>query len=392
MTQNELDELYLAALAIEEAGDYDRALTMLRRGAECGDCAACNAIGIAYDAGRGVAQDKTRAIEWFKRAWAEGENPEYVSNIALTCDEIGLVDEAESWWRRAVDASNKSAHLGYAEFLLGHARYDEIARIRELIEVAARAEARVEVSEDEKAAAQRLLDGLRAAQTPDAIAEVWRAYEANRMFEIGGPRAVAYFENLAAADAENKSARCFLMLLAIDERDLRRALAYAREVENLSPREPNLNLNIGRIYELAGTYDKAIAFYKREVALYPNNESAYFHLGTTFFKRKKWSKAIFYFEKAASFGAGWRQESLSRLASLHEKTGALEKERQIYREMVASDPTWAVPLQNLGATYIDTRDYARALEILRRAKSLDESDAMIDRNLAHAARGLAKRA
>lgn len=389
MNQQELDELYFAALRVEEAGDYEKALEMFRRGAQFGDHCAFNAIGIAYDAGNGVKQDKEHAIEWFKRAYNDGENICYCANIALTYAQIGQLEFADEWWNRAMESDDKSASLEYAKFSLKHGRYQSWQQIMGLLEVTATARARFEVSEDEKEEAQKLLNGLRTKQTPDEIAEIWRAHEKDQMFEQGGETAKTYFSSLAQVDPHNKSARFFLMLLAIDERDLHSALAYANEVKKLSPQDPNLNLNIGRIYELAGTYDKAIAFYKRELALFPDNELAFFNLGTTFFKLRRWNKAIFYFKKAAAFNAEWHQESLSRLAMIYERIGAVEKERQMYRKMIARDADWAAPLQNLGATYIDTRDYARALEILGRAKTMDASDAMIDRNIAKAARGLA---
>ena len=391
MHKQELEELYFAALRAEEEGDSEKALEMFHRGAALGDDSACNAIGLAYDAGNGVERNKERAIEWFKRAYNDGENISYCANIALTYAEIGQLEFADEWWNRAMESDDKSASLGYAKFLLKHGRYQSWQQIMDLLEVAATATARLEISEAEKEAARKLLNDLAAKQTPDEIAEVWRAHEENEIFERGGEFAKNYFLNSAQADPQNKSARFFLMLLAIDERDLHNALIYAREVKSLSSNNPNLNLNIGRIYELAGTYGKAIAYYKKELALFPDNELACFNLGTTFFKLRKWNKAIFYFEQAlTASGDEWKIRSLGYLGEIYNVIHDIKNERQIYRRTVAYAPDSAPALQNLGATYIDTRDHERALEILQQAKNLDSSDAMIERNIARAKRGLAK--
>ena len=118
MIQPEWDELYLAGLERDEAGDHDGALALFRRGAELGDASAYNAIGIAYDAGRGVAQDKWAAIEWFVKAWNDGENPGYGANIAKTYDELDEWEQAELWWRRALESGDKGAGLQYAKSLM----------------------------------------------------------------------------------------------------------------------------------------------------------------------------------------------------------------------------------------------------------------------------------
>ncbi len=391
MNEQELDGLYLEALEVEEAGNYGKALEMFRRGAEFGDVNAYNAIGIAYDSGHGVEQNKETAVGWFKRAYNDGENSCYIANIALTYAEMGEFEQSDEWWRKALETGDKSAHLGYAKFLMKSGQDVTHSQIVDLIRVAANAEARMEVSEYEKEEAQKLLDALEKNLTPAAMSELFAAHEEDEVYETGGEFAKKYFEAIIKEDVQNKSAYFFLMLLAIDEKDFSSALAYAEKVKQLSPQDPNLNLNIGRIYELAGTYYKAIDFYKRELALFPDTELAFFNMGTTFLKMRRLNKAIFYFEKTLSApDSEWTLEALRHLSIIYSRVGLIRKERQIYRKTIALEPDWATPLQNLGATYLDTRDYGRALEILQRAKAMDESDAMIDRNIARAKRGLAK--
>ncbi|MEM9580667.1 MAG: tetratricopeptide repeat protein [Pseudomonadota bacterium] len=55
------------------AGNYERALAVLRVAAEAGDAVALNIMGAAYDDGNGVAQDGAKAVAFFERAAAAGE-------------------------------------------------------------------------------------------------------------------------------------------------------------------------------------------------------------------------------------------------------------------------------------------------------------------------------
>lgn len=54
------------------AGDYERALTILRPLAEQGNAEAQFNLGIMYDKGRGVNQDDAEAVKWFRLAAEQG--------------------------------------------------------------------------------------------------------------------------------------------------------------------------------------------------------------------------------------------------------------------------------------------------------------------------------
>ena len=387
MNQEELDELYLAALEADDAGEIDEALAMFRRGAQQGDVNAYNLIGFAYDAGRGVEQDKNKAIEWFKRAWSEddgGMRAQMATNIALTYGEMGQLEEAESWWHQAIEAGDKSAHLGYAKFLMKLERAVPHAQVDALIRVAANASARMEVSEYEKEEAQRLLRDLRRHSLHNGPNRT----VADRMLEAGGEAATAYFEDSLRVNASDEIAHLALVLLAIDRQDVPTALRHAREIKRLNPNERGLNLNFGRIYAVAGTYDKAIEHYKRALAIRPGDEFVCFSLGEIYYKRHQWSKAVFYLGKIRDF-IEWKMIALNYLWRTYDNIGDIEKERATYYEMLQNNPYEELALQNLGVIHLYKKDYAQALELSEQAKLSDPNNPQIDRNIARAKRGLA---
>ena len=65
-----IDEL--ALLFINEGRDYDRALTLARRGAELGSSPSMNSVGVIFTQGLGVAVDEPEAVRWFRRAVEAG--------------------------------------------------------------------------------------------------------------------------------------------------------------------------------------------------------------------------------------------------------------------------------------------------------------------------------
>ncbi|MGH0034961.1 MAG: tetratricopeptide repeat protein [Myxococcota bacterium] len=61
------------ARAAVEAGEFARALALLRPGAESGDPRAQVGLGTLYASGRGVEQDDAEAARWFRRAAEQGD-------------------------------------------------------------------------------------------------------------------------------------------------------------------------------------------------------------------------------------------------------------------------------------------------------------------------------
>src|SRR4030066_1927926 len=94
------------ATAAYERGDYATAFRLMKPLAEKGDAKAQHSLGVMYDYGRGVPQDTSIALKWYRSA-AEHGIPEAQHNIGLMYQKAQGVpqnySEAAKWYRRAAE-------------------------------------------------------------------------------------------------------------------------------------------------------------------------------------------------------------------------------------------------------------------------------------------------
>ena len=143
--------MYLEGLSAEEEGDFDKAMQLFLRGAAHGDDNPMNAIGLLYDSGKGVEQDKVKAIEWFKKAYRPKKQICFCGNIALTYAEIGNRRQAIHWWQKAVAHKDGEAALDLAKYLM------KSKQVLDLLQIAADCEAPLDISPAGKEQAEDLL-------------------------------------------------------------------------------------------------------------------------------------------------------------------------------------------------------------------------------------------
>jgi uncharacterized protein len=91
-------------IAAYERGDYATAFRLMKPLAEQGDAKSQHNLGVMYDYGRGVPQDNTKAVKWYRRAAGQGI-PEAQHNLGLMYENGQGVPqsdtEAVKWYRRA---------------------------------------------------------------------------------------------------------------------------------------------------------------------------------------------------------------------------------------------------------------------------------------------------
>jgi TPR repeat protein len=100
------------AVAAENRGDYAAALAIWRPRAEKGDPWSQFHMGMAYDFGHGVREDKTEAVRWYRLAADQDySDAEFNLGVALQNGEGVAKDEAEAikWYRKAAGHGDKSA-------------------------------------------------------------------------------------------------------------------------------------------------------------------------------------------------------------------------------------------------------------------------------------------
>lgn len=158
--KEDLDELYFRALDLQKDGDDLVAFSLFMQGSSLGDAGSQNAIGLAYDSGTGVEEDKNKAIAWFKKAWRTGKYTGYCLNVALTYAEIGRRRRAMYWWHKAIARGDGSAALSLAKFLLESNRHQISNRILGLLKMAAECQQPWQISPDEREESQKLLEDL----------------------------------------------------------------------------------------------------------------------------------------------------------------------------------------------------------------------------------------
>ena len=155
-----MDQLYLEGLQLQENGNFEEALVLFLRGSSMGDSGAQNAVGLAYDSGNGVQQDKKMAISWFKKAWRTSKYTGYCLNIALTYAEIGEGRRAIYWWTKAINLGDGSAALALAKFFMQTHKSKATDKVLSLLTRAVESREDWQISQMEREEAQELIADL----------------------------------------------------------------------------------------------------------------------------------------------------------------------------------------------------------------------------------------
>jgi TPR repeat protein len=144
--------------AAEEAGDYAAARECFEAGARLGDPASVVRLGMLFDLGLGVLQDKAEAMRCYRRAWRRRDTCA-ANNIAVLYRERADCVRMFRWFQRAADAGDGGAFLELAKCRLagiGAPKSTEAA-LRHL----ATAMSSDSISESDREAAADLLEHLR---------------------------------------------------------------------------------------------------------------------------------------------------------------------------------------------------------------------------------------
>ncbi|MDE7455634.1 MAG: toll/interleukin-1 receptor domain-containing protein [Prevotella sp.] len=116
------EELYKRGREYYDMGDYTSAVPLLSKAAEQGNARAQNKLGDCYCWGKGVNQNDSEAVKWYRKA-AEQNYPDAQYNLGWCyCYGHGVnqdYPEAVRWYRKAAEQGNKMAEyrlkkLGYS--------------------------------------------------------------------------------------------------------------------------------------------------------------------------------------------------------------------------------------------------------------------------------------
>jgi TPR repeat protein len=122
------------------AQDYSKAREWYEKAADKGDADAMSNLGVIYYHGQGVAQDYAKAREWFEKAADKGD-ADAMSNIGMIYQTgLGVTQDyakAREWYEKAADKGEASAKAQLEELSIkqaaGVGRYAEALQLQEAL-------------------------------------------------------------------------------------------------------------------------------------------------------------------------------------------------------------------------------------------------------------------
>jgi tetratricopeptide (TPR) repeat protein len=158
-----------------------------------------------------------------------------------------------------------------------------------------------------------------------------------------------------------------------------KALAAFRRVTELEPNNAFGYDNIGSVYFRLGEYEECVKWFQQSLQIQPHY-AAYSNLGTAYFFLKRYNEAVPMFEKAVEMNPN-EQTAMGNLADAYRWSEKKEKAGATYDKAIALafkelqvNPRSASTMGFLALYYAKKGDKARALDFIRRARSMDPTD------------------
>ncbi len=153
----EAEELTTQAHLRWDAGELVAAFRSMLRAARAGDSSAMLNVGYMYDCGIGTQKNRTKAMEWYKKAFRRGVAAA-AGNIGTIYRSEGNTKEALAWFQRAVKLGDIQENLEIARLYLRNPA--SFADAIPYLKIVADADATMNISSFGKEEAQRLLERL----------------------------------------------------------------------------------------------------------------------------------------------------------------------------------------------------------------------------------------
>lgn len=111
------NELFLRASSQEDKGKLLSAFRLYLAAAKLGDTSCQINVANFYADGRGIKPNRKAAIEWYTKAYRQGERSA-ASNLGAMFRDEGRFKEALTWYERAVKLDDGDANLQIAKIHL----------------------------------------------------------------------------------------------------------------------------------------------------------------------------------------------------------------------------------------------------------------------------------
>ena len=103
----------------------------------------------------------------------------------------------------------------------------------------------------------------------------------------------------------------------------------------------NIYSTLGNLYEQAGDIDKAVEIYSKLEGINYSKGQGHYYIGLLYAKKERWTDALKEFEYALKISPK-DSKLLVKIGELYEKTGNNIKALEIYKKVIAIDPTKAI--------------------------------------------------
>jgi tetratricopeptide (TPR) repeat protein len=161
--------------------------------------------------------------------------------------------------------------------------------------------------------------------------------------------------------------------------DNEKAMEAFRKVTQLEPDNANAYRNIGVVYYREGKWSESVPAFQKALELQPAS-GVYSNLGVVYLYQGNYAEAIKMFEKAVAMEPN-EQLWVGNLADAYRYSGQKDKALSAYDRAIALayktfqvNPRNANVLGSLALYYAKKEDPKRALEFIRRARSIDAND------------------
>ncbi len=156
-------------------------------------------------------------------------------------------------------------------------------------------------------------------------------------------------------------------------KDFKKALYHYRQAVNIRPGHGIFHNNLGMALGATGDIDQAEAEFKKAIALNSGLAAAYNNLGIVYYKKKKYTKAAWFFWKSARMKPGAKAWFNCGKAQL--KRGAIFKAAFSFQRAIRYNNTYAEAYKSLGTALKKVKQYKKAIKVLQRATVLKPGDA-----------------
>ncbi len=177
---------------------------------------------------------------------------------------------------------------------------------------------------------------------------------------------------------------CMWVRALCDVGELEHALTLAERAADEFPREPDVQIAVGNVYDLLGHLEKARDAFQTAIEVAPNGALQYYNLGAVLERLGDEEGAEACYREATAIQAEGPTlfEASAALGALLRRTGRLDEAAGVYEAYLEEDPINVDLLVEHGICLSDLDDYENAIDRFELALTLDNDHAGAWYNLA----------